>query len=238
MGLSDTKAHPQPSVLSHFAIIRKALRALRKSLNDDLRKIKEDQISQHLFDFLFSNLHQTAGLSIHQTAGLSIHQTATPSSPKTIALYQAFDGEASLERFADFAQAQGIRLLYPKMVKNQPLLWIQPHSWSTNHIGILEPIGTPVDLSQIDVILAPLVAFDQNGHRLGMGGGYYDRTLCQKTWQGLFIGIAFDFQCLPPHLDLQWQVWDFPLDAIITESSIKCFSSIMNNRFIKIATSF
>jgi 5-formyltetrahydrofolate cyclo-ligase len=217
MGLSaDSHLHRQLNSSSHFSAIRKALRAQRRSLNLDLRKIKEDQVSQHLFDFFSADIHQRSGHSMHRRAGVS--------NPKTVGLYQAFDGEVSLEDFAHFAQNQGMRLLYPKMVKNQALLWLEPQSWSTNHVGILEPVGSLVDLSEIDVILAPLVAFDQSGHRLGMGGGYYDRTLCQASWQGLFVGVAFEFQCLPSHLELKWQAWDFLLDAIITESSIKWFS--------------
>lgn len=184
--------------------LRKKYRDLRKQLSNDLRNLKEMQICQFLSDFC---------LEAFQSDDVFIHQT--------IALYQAFDGEVRLDAFAQYAHQKGIRLVYPKIIKNQALVWYQAHSWSIHQFGILEPIGPQVDLFEIDLILAPLVAFDQSGHRLGMGGGYYDRTLSQKTWQGIFMGVAFDLQCVPV---LDQEKWDYALDAIATESSIQWFS--------------
>ncbi len=184
--------------------LRKKYRDLRKQLSSDLRPLKEMQICKLLMDFLES-------LKLDDLVLIN----------QTIALYQAFDGEVRLDAFAQSASQKGIRLVYPKIIKNQALLWCQAHSWSINRFGILEPIGPQVDLFEIDLILAPLVAFDQSGHRLGMGGGYYDRTLSQKTWQGIFMGVAFDLQCVPI---LDQEVWDYPLDAIATESSIQWFA--------------
>jgi 5-formyltetrahydrofolate cyclo-ligase len=184
--------------------LRKKYRDLRKQLPNDLRHLKEMQICQLLEDFLES-------FKLDHLVFIN----------QTIALYQAFDGEVRLDAFAQYASQKGIRLVYPKITKNQGLLWYQAHSWSINQFGILEPIGPQVDFFEIDLILAPLVAFDQSGHRLGMGGGYYDRALSQKTWQGVFMGVAFDLQYVSV---LDQEVWDYPLDAIATESSIQWFT--------------
>lgn len=83
-----------------------------------------------------------------------------------------------------------------------------------NRYGILEPQATPSALPIApQIICVPLVAFDTQGHRLGMGKGYYDRLLLQLP-NTLKVGISYDFQkinCLPasPH--------DIPLDGIITD---------------------
>ena len=74
----------------------------------------------------------------------------------------------------------------------------------------------------MDVILLPLVAFDRKGYRLGMGGGYYDRSLAfrrsRQQWRRpRLIGVAHSCQ---QHPGLPQQHWDVPLDCIITESEI------------------
>jgi 5-formyltetrahydrofolate cyclo-ligase len=94
-----------------------------------------------------------------------------------------------------------------------------------NRYGILEPRVPARELVRaqaLDLILLPLVGFDTRGHRLGMGGGYYDRSLAflraRQHWRRpRLIGLAFECQKLAavPHDD-----WDVPLDAIVTETAL------------------
>lgn len=93
-----------------------------------------------------------------------------------------------------------------------------------NRFGIMEPHSPQViAISQVDVILMPLVGFDRLGNRLGMGGGYYDRALAfmqQQAWRKkpLLIGIAHDFQ----ELDfIPTEAWDIPLSLIVTNK--RCY---------------
>lgn len=67
-----------------------------------------------------------------------------------------------------------------------------------------------------DVILVPLLAFDARGHRLGYGGGYYDRTLAgwRASGAGLAVGLAYAAQQVD---DLPIEPTDQPLDAVATE---------------------
>ncbi len=67
------------------------------------------------------------------------------------------------------------------------------------------------------VVLIPLLGFDSNGHRLGYGGGYYDRTLAAFRMRPLTIGIGYDFSQLQ---SIHPQAHDMPLDAIVTESGV------------------
>jgi 5-formyltetrahydrofolate cyclo-ligase len=111
---------------------------------------------------------------------------------------------------------------FPRCV-GKDLVW---HEWAvTDHLplqqgafGILEPHPDALQLtaSQVDLILVPAVACDQQGYRLGYGGGFYDRLLTSPEWVNLpTIGILFDFARFPqlPHDD-----WDHPLQSICTES--------------------
>lgn len=79
--------------------------------------------------------------------------------------------------------------------------------------------------SQLDVVLVPLVGFDERGTRLGMGGGYYDRTfrylLHRAHWRRpRLIGIAYEFQRVDA---LRRKPWDVPLDTVVTDQCVyKC----------------
>lgn len=95
-----------------------------------------------------------------------------------------------------------------------------------NRHGIVEPCGAQtVGARQLEVLLIPLVAFDDRGVRLGMGGGYYDATLAYlKSRRSLrrphLIGVAYACQQAPalPH-----DVWDVRLDRVLTEAGLMRF---------------
>lgn len=96
-----------------------------------------------------------------------------------------------------------------------------------NRFGIPEPACDDDEWRSaraMDVIFAPLVGFDAEGHRLGMGGGYYDRTLAFLALRGSFrrphfIGLAYAFQQIGavPH-----KKHDVQLEAVVTDEG--CFS--------------
>lgn len=95
-----------------------------------------------------------------------------------------------------------------------------------NRYGILEPNGDAKDdqkAASMDVILLPLVAFDRQGNRLGMGGGYYDKTLHSVPKHAssgpLLIGLAHAIQELG---SIYAQSWDMRLDMIITDRELIC----------------
>lgn len=96
----------------------------------------------------------------------------------------------------------------------------------TNRYGIQEPkINTQKLLSPaaFDLVLMPLVAFDLNGNRLGMGGGYYDRTFQflksrrDRNRPPHLVGLAYEFQKLEA---IPTEDWDVPLHKIVTETQI------------------
>lgn len=112
-------------------------------------------------------------------------------------------------------------------------LWFLPYTRYTplcrNRFGIPEPDAPPRSrcLRQaLDLVLMPLVAFDESGNRLGMGGGYYDRTfaylLNRRRWRRpMLLGVAYEFQCVE---SLPTRHWDVPLDGVVTDKRVRLFS--------------
>jgi 5-formyltetrahydrofolate cyclo-ligase len=97
-----------------------------------------------------------------------------------------------------------------------------------NSFGIPEPekaLREHIPLMQLDMVLTPLVAFDGQGHRLGMGGGFYDRTFAflrrRQHWiKPRLIGVAHGFQEVA---SLDAQPWDVPLQGLLTERGLRLF---------------
>ncbi|MFH1107070.1 MAG: 5-formyltetrahydrofolate cyclo-ligase [Candidatus Micrarchaeota archaeon] len=82
-------------------------------------------------------------------------------------------------------------------------------------MGVVEPArGRRVAPKQIDVVIVPGVAFDLRGHRLGFGGGHYDRFLKTVRRDCAKIGLAFELQLVKR---LPAQSHDVPMDAVVTE---------------------
>lgn len=94
-----------------------------------------------------------------------------------------------------------------------------------NRFGIPEPVVQSRDLvraQELDLILLPLVGFDDRGNRLGMGGGFYDRSLeflrHRNHWRKPhLLGIAYDFQRVN---GLAADPWDIPLQGVVTDQAV------------------
>ena len=147
-------------------------------------------------------------------------------SAKTISVFLSFDGELDTAPLIDRLWREGKQLclpvLHPFSAGNLLFLRYTPETpLVRNRLKILEPqldVAQVIPLLQLNIILTPLVAFDSTGHRLGMGGGFYDRTL--ENWQegGPYpIGLAHDCQ----HVDaLPTEHWDVPLPEVITPGKV------------------
>ena len=141
---------------------------------------------------------------------------------KKIALYHACKGEIDLSELWSSAPMQGKFCYFPVMNKDKTLSFLPTTpatEFKKNAYGILEPqvaLSEAESPEEIDLIFMPLVAFDNQGTRIGMGAGYYDRTLANKN-HPLLIGVAYEFQ---QHSLLPTQKWDIPLAAIVTEKKV------------------
>ena len=141
---------------------------------------------------------------------------------KNIALYFAINNEIELSSIWNSAPLQGKFCYFPALNKDLTLSFLPATPatpFKNNKYGIPEPdvsFDTAIPVEELDLIIMPLVAFDMRCTRLGMGAGYYDRTLENKELKALF-GVAFQFQ-LVDFIDPQ--PWDIPLDAVITQKAI------------------
>lgn len=145
-----------------------------------------------------------------------------------IALYLSVDGEIDTQPLIEWLWHQGkqiyLPVLHPFSAGNLLFLHYQPDTEMVfNKYQIIEPrlkqsLIKPV--SELDMICTPLVGFDNNGHRLGMGGGFYDRTLAPwyQTRKGAIpVGLAHDCQFVET---LPIETWDIPLPRIVTPDRI------------------
>ncbi|MEO8746629.1 MAG: 5-formyltetrahydrofolate cyclo-ligase [Rhodanobacter sp.] len=144
-----------------------------------------------------------------------------------VAGYWAVDGELPLNLVIPPLAARGQQFLLP-MLKAGRLLVFVP--WQTgdrvkpNRHGIPEPVDpeTTYAPAQVDLVLVPLLGFDRQGHRLGQGGGYYDRSFGflqarQRPTEPLLVGVAYTFQELPR---IEAEAWDVSLDFVATEREL------------------
>lgn len=152
------------------------------------------------------------------------------------ALYIANDGEPSLDRLLQKLLRCGrdvyVPVLHPVHPGRLCFARYQPgQRMHSNRFGIAEPRPPlrTAPLWTFSVICMPLVAFDSRGNRLGMGGGYYDRSFApyrkNATKNGtvllerpLKLGIAFGFQETSA---IEAKAWDIPLDAIACDSGYR-----------------
>jgi 5-formyltetrahydrofolate cyclo-ligase len=144
-----------------------------------------------------------------------------------IGAYLASDGETDVGLLIDWALAQGKHVYLPIIRTDRHLDFARFRHGTrlvANRFGILEPARAGRELispRRLDVVLTPLVGFDACAHRLGMGGGYYDRSFAAlNSWRSWprprLLGIAFDCQRV---CALDMAPWDVPLWRVITESS-------------------
>ncbi len=146
-----------------------------------------------------------------------------------IACYLANDGEIDPKHIVETAWKLRKQVFLPVLSPFQSKLYFAPYSASMdmqpNRFGIHEPACRPrewVCAWQLDLMLVPLVAFDDNGNRLGMGGGFYDRSLAYRrsrlhSPKPKLIGLAHELQ---REHELATNSWDIPLDMIATERRV------------------
>jgi len=147
-----------------------------------------------------------------------------------IAVYLSEDGELDLDPLIVCARRYGKRIFLPVLrARPDRALWFCEHrsgeSLRENRFGIAEPDlrrRPPVRPWGLDLILMPLVGFDATGNRLGMGGGFYDRTLAylnrRAHWRRpVLLGVAHECQRLER---LDQHPWDIPLNGVITEEGL------------------
>ena len=186
----------RPSLRSHF-------RSLRQQLDPEVRAEKIRCLNERLSE-------------------LTVLRQA-----RNIAAYLASPEEASVTPFVEIAWQRAQAVFLP-WIDAQPRKMVlrryQPDSVLVrNRFGLLEPDtqNDAASANQLDCVLVPLVAFDDQGTRLGMGGGYYDSFFAEAKDRPVLIGTAFSEQRATEPLPKA--AWDVALDMVVTDAGITQF---------------
>ena len=142
--------------------------------------------------------------------------------------YLSMGGEISTEPINNFL-AQEHELALPYMIE-QKRGHMNFYGYKTGdklienrfHIYEPEPLEeNRVTADKFDLLIVPLVGFDEKGNRMGMGGGYYDRMLKKVSANCLIIGVAYEFQKVKK---IPIENWDMPLNELITPENHYIFN--------------
>lgn len=134
--------------------------------------------------------------------------------------YATFGAELNLDALPTLAPEK--QYFYPLCLPERQMAALRPWNedgWTTGSFGIRTPVperSESIEAEELDLILVPLVAFDRSAHRLGMGGGYYDRFLPRCT-AAVKLGVAF---CCQEAERVPTGVHDWPLDGVLTERGL------------------
>lgn len=189
--------------------IRGAIRSNRKSVGAPLRKQWNGQISNRILE------------------------TPEYRESERVAGFLAFDGEADPRCVMDQAIEDGKQVFVPIMQgKTDPLIfieWFPDTQLQKNRFGIEEPVvgkNLIVPATSLELVITPLVAFDAVCNRIGVGGGFYDRTFeflkqrddpAEHASGIALLGFAFELQKLDA---IHAQPWDVGLTGVATESRV------------------
>lgn len=187
-----------PSPVDSKSRFRRELRSRRNSLSTQLRVAHDKAIRQHL---------------VHLVNSLNV---------RSIACYWPFNGEPDITPACRQLITDGYKLALPVISGNNNHA-MKFHTWRTdtelvkNSYGILEPKGSAsLPPSSFDMLIMPLVGYDRQGNRLGMGSGYYDRHLepLRDMATPLRVGIAYSLQEIDR---IEKNKWDVPLHGVVNE---------------------
>ena len=175
--------------------LRKQVAELRDGLSQEVRESKSREIGKRLY-----------ALPEFRAAG-------------AILFFASFRSEVDTVTMIRHVLAAGKRVFLPK-VKGRELALFEildfdkdtaPGAWA-----IPEPRETkPVTIHEVDLMIVPGLAFDENGNRLGYGAGFYDRIL--PTYRRMTVALAFEEQIVP---DVPVSIHDIPVKKIVTEKRI------------------
>lgn len=172
-------------------------KALRREISAKKRSMTQEQIescSQELLEQLVQHpLYRNA---------------------KSIYGYLSYNQEVLTEPILRRAQADGKKVAVPKVYgEEMKFLWLEWDKVQEGYKGIPEPTDGEIADDPAALVLMPGLAFDPQGHRLGYGGGFYDRFLAAEPHPTL--ALCYDFQLLDA---LETESHDIPVDAVLSSS--------------------
>lgn len=178
----------------------------------DLRRIKIKSRNQY---------SEKERLALSQKIADRILASKEFQAAKTIMIYKGIRGEVRLEALEDAVKEQNKQLLYPLCISNSEMIALLPENqaaWQSGYFGIQEPIrerSKEIAPEDIDMVICPCTVFDEQGGRMGMGAGFYDRYL-EKCTKAVVAAVAFECQKTER---IPMEPWDKPMDLVFTEAA-------------------
>lgn len=154
--------------------------------------------------------------AIEQLETLPLLQSAAE-----IACYLSKPFEVQTQRFIEGCSAAGKRVCVPRHIDDElgyAWSWVEPGgAWRDGPWHIAEPAQfNPVEVRDLDLVIVPAVAVDVSGHRLGHGGGNFDRLL--RPVEAPHIGLVFEFQVVD---GVPVESHDVPVNWIVTDEQVR-----------------
>lgn len=178
--------------------LRTAKKQMRKAIDPEQRTLWDSRIVHNIVD------------------------NPTYQNAQILMSYCAMGGEVDLQSLHQLAHQQGKRVAFPYCISGTEMIALEPlgpESWEKGRYGIWAPILSRshiIQSDQLELVLCPCTAFDGRGHRLGMGGGYYDRFLprCERA---VIAAVAYELQRVD---ELETEPWDVAMDLVFTEAEL------------------
>jgi len=145
---------------------------------------------------------------------------------KRIGGYLASGSELNIELLLSKALQRGAHIFLPVIPDHGRRLWFsllgKPDLWYLHpRYPLIEYAGAVLRAERLDVLFVPLLAVDNDGYRLGQGGGFYDTSLARAGGhRPLLVGVGFDCQKVS---HVPREPWDVQLDYLVTESGLTHF---------------
>ncbi|MGH3470775.1 MAG: 5-formyltetrahydrofolate cyclo-ligase [Nocardioidaceae bacterium] len=143
---------------------------------------------------------------------------AVAGSASLVAAYVSTGTEPGTEPLIDALHDRGVKVILPVLRDDLDLDWAgyEPGAWRRGRFGLIEPAGPALGRGAVqaaDLVVCPGLAADRSGHRLGRGGGSYDRVLFRLTAHTTTCLLLYDGELLE---SVPAQPHDQPVDFVIT----------------------
>ena len=172
-------------------------RLLRKSVREDISKLSTEEkevVSSHIFN--------------------KIAHAKEVGQASVIALFISLADEPQTDNFIKHLLLQNKRVVVPRIEGEEMNFYDISEGLTAGAFGIMEPAATsPIEPSEIDVMIVPGVAFTSQGARLGRGKGFYDKYLSHKDFHAYTIGVCYPCQVVE---NIPIEEHDKRLDCVIS----------------------
>ncbi len=188
------------NITEEKAKIRKEIRRRRREISSNALR----EINKNLPDFIFSIDDEELQTKL--------------SGAKRVALYRAIDGEVPVDGLAKTLMERGVKCCFPRIEDDKMVFAdcesLSDKEFSISSLKIQEPLPEKpaVDPKDIDVVVLPALAYNEEGTRLGAGGGFYDRFIGGINGVGPYLlGICYEFQLCS---DIPYDEYDISADFL------------------------